>query len=88
MQLVADVVLNRVESDLFPNTIEDVVYQGNPTQFSVTQNGSLKKAQGEISEKVVQAVNMELDGDRIDEDILYFNKSNNGGYKYGDHWFK
>lgn len=31
-QLIAETILNRVDSDLFPNTIEDVIYQ--PYQFS------------------------------------------------------
>lgn len=89
-RLVADVILNRLDDPRFPDTVEEVVYQKNPVQFSVTQNGSLKKARGEISEKVVQAVDMELScGEyRLNTDILYFNNSNNGGWKYGDHWFK
>lgn len=85
-RLVADVVLNRVDDPRFPSTIEEVVYA--PGQFSVVRNGALKKSQGEISEKVVQAVDMELNSDRLDTDILYFNNSNNGGWKYGGHWFK
>lgn len=79
-------VLNRVDDPRFPSTIEEVVYA--PGQFSVVRNGALKKAQGEISEKVVQAVDMELNSDRLDTDVLYFNNSNNGGWKYGGHWFK
>lgn len=87
-QLVADVVLNRVDNPRFPNTIEEVVYA--PGQFSVVRNGALKKAQGEISEKVVQAVDMELNGNRLDTSILYFNNHPNGAncWKYGDHYFK
>lgn len=85
-RLVADVVLNRVTHSKFPNTIEAVIYA--PGQFSVVRNGSLKKAQGKISEKVVQAVNMELSGERLNTDVLYFNNKPNGGWKYGDHYFK
>ena len=85
-RLVADVVLNRVTHSKFPNTIEAVIYA--PGQFSVVRNGSLKKAQGKISEKVVQAVNMELSGERLNTDILYFNNKPNGGWQYGDHYFK
>lgn len=33
-QLVAQVVLNRVASDKFPDTIYDVITQQNPTQYS------------------------------------------------------
>lgn len=31
------VVVNRVKSDKFPNTIEKVLYQKNPTQYSTTK---------------------------------------------------
>ena len=85
-RLVADVVLNRIDSEKFPNTMEEVIYA--PGQFSVIKNGAFKKAQGKISEKVVQAVDMELSGKRLNYDVLYFNNSNNGGWKYGDHYFK
>ncbi len=85
-QLVADVILNRVADPRFPNTIEEVIY--SPGQFSVVQNGALKKAQGNISPQVVQAVNTELTNERLNTDVLYFNNSNNGGWKYGGHWFK
>lgn len=85
-RLVADVVLNRIDSNKFPNDLESVIY--SPGQFSVVRNGALKKAQGEISEKVVQAVDMELSGKRLNNDVLYFNNRPNGGWKYGGHYFK
>lgn len=85
-RLVADVVLNRIDSGKFPNDLESVVYA--PGQFSVVRNGALKKAQGNVSEKVVQAVNMELAGERLNSEVLYFNNANNGGWKHGGHWFK
>ena len=85
-RLVADVVLNRIDSEKFPNTMEEVIYA--PGQFSVIKNGALKKAQGEISEKVVQAVDMELSGKRLNYDVLYFNNKPNGGWQYGGHYFK
>ena len=87
-RLVADVVLNRIESDKFPNDLESVVYA--PGQFSVVKNGALKKAQGNISEKVVQAVDMELANARLNDDVLYFNNRPNGSgcWQYGGHYFK
>lgn len=85
-RLVADVVLNRIDSEKFPNTMEEVIYA--PGQFSVIKNGAFKKAQGEISEKVVQAVDMELSGKRLNYDVLYFNNKPNGGWQYGGHYFK
>lgn len=43
-QYVASVVLNRVNSDEFPSTIYDVVYQRNPIQYACVENGQLDKA--------------------------------------------
>lgn len=87
-RLVADVVLNRIESDKFPNDLESVIYA--PGQFSVVRNGALKKAQGNISEKVVQAVDMELANARLNDDVLYFNNRPNGSgcWQYCGHYFK
>ena len=85
-RLVADVVLNRMASNKFPSDMEGVIY--SPGQFSVVRNGALKKSQGEISEKVIQAVDMELSGTKLNNDVLYFNNKPNGGWKYGDHYFK
>lgn len=83
-RLVADVVLNRVTHSKFPNDIEAVIYA--PGQFSVVKNGRMAAAKP--SDKVIKAVDMELSGERLNTDVLYFNNSNNGGWKYGDHYFK
>lgn len=40
MIAVGSVVLNRVASDRFPDTIEEVVFQRDPLQYSPTENGS------------------------------------------------
>ncbi|MED3877673.1 cell wall hydrolase [Priestia megaterium] len=48
---VATVVLNRVDSDSFPNSIHDVVYQG--TQFTPVQNGEINKAADAEAKKAV-----------------------------------
>lgn len=40
-QMVGSVVLNRVSSSYFPNTIREVIYQ--PGQYSPTWNGSISK---------------------------------------------
>lgn len=41
---VASVILNRVEEDDFPSTIEGVVYQKDPIQYACAYNGHLAKA--------------------------------------------
>ncbi|MDR7241307.1 cell wall hydrolase [Priestia megaterium] len=48
---VATVVLNRVDSDSFPNSIHDVIYQG--TQFTPVQNGEINKAADAEAKKAV-----------------------------------
>ncbi|MBE5099117.1 cell wall hydrolase [Priestia aryabhattai] len=48
---VATVVLNRVDSDSFPNSIQDVIYQG--TQFTPVQNGEINKAADAEAKKAV-----------------------------------
>ncbi len=90
-RLVADVVLNRVDSEKFPNTIEEVIFQKNPVQFSVTVSGAFERAGGDVSEECFESVRMEWErGTRIDGGVLYFNSIEARGknpFKYGDHWF-
>lgn len=90
-RLVADVVLNRVDSEKFPNTIEEVIFQKNPAQFGVTADGAFEKAKSEISEECFEAVWMEWERDtRLDKEVLYFNTVHENGknqFKHGDHWF-
>ena len=76
-RLVADVILNRVQSEAFPDSIEGVVNQ--PGQFSVVSNGSIDKAVP--SDETMEAVISELN-ERIDKEIIYFKT---GGYpEYGE----
>ena len=91
-RLVADVVLNRMESDRFPNTITEVIYQDN--QFSTVLDGALDKAQFNISDESFEAVRLEAleCEERLDEEILFFtaggyNQYCTPGYKYMDHYF-
>ena len=66
-RLVIAVVLNRVESNKFPNTIHDVIYQ--PEQFAVVRNGSFDSAvvTAEDYEACVAEIN-----ERTNSEILYF----------------
>jgi len=50
---VANVVLNRVESSQFPNTIKKVIYQ--PGQFQPVSNGAINKPADKQSIKAVRA---------------------------------
>lgn len=88
---VADVVLNRVESKDFPDTIEEVIFQKNPTQFSVTTDGAFKKAETEITEEDYKVALEEYTGERLNTEILYFRTGKYGcgtpAFKYGAHYF-
>lgn len=70
--LVANVVLNRVKSKKFPNTVTEVVYQksGGRCQFSPVSNGSINRIQ--VSEETIAAVERALDGEDISRGALYF----------------
>lgn len=70
--LVANVVLNRVESEEFPNTVTEVVFQRNNgvTQFSPVRNGRYWKVT--ISEETVEAVQRALEGEDISQGALFF----------------
>lgn len=70
--LVANVVLNRVKSDSFPDSVEEVVMQNeNGTyQFSPVGNGRFEGVQ--VSEETVLAVEKALEGEDVSEGDLYF----------------
>ena len=70
--LVANVVLNRVESDKFPDTVEEVIFQknGKVTQFSPVADGRYYTV--EVSEDTIQAVNRALSGEDLSQGALYF----------------
>ena len=87
-RLVVDVILNRVDSDIFPNDIESVISQ--PHQFATYSNGAMDRVK-EPSEETFEAVRMELEN-RIDDDILYFtagyyNPCSVPAYIHGNHYF-
>jgi len=70
--LVANVVLNRVESDNFPDTVTEVVFQSEKgvCQFSPVSNG--RYYQVTVSEETKAAVERALYGEDISEGALYF----------------
>lgn len=66
--MVANVILNRVEDDAFPNTITKVVYQKH--QFSPVSNGSIKRCK--VTAETVEAVERALSGEDLTDGALYF----------------
>lgn len=66
--LVANVILNRVESDTFPDTVHGVVYQRH--QFSPVSNGSINRCR--VTDATVEAVDSALAGEDYSDGALYF----------------
>lgn len=66
--LVANVILNRVEDEEFPDTIRGVVYQKR--QFSPVMNGTINTCK--ITMETRNAVNRALKGEDISDGALYF----------------
>ena len=66
--LVANVVMNRVRSSQFPNTITGVVYERQ--QFSPVGNGTINTCR--VTEKTVEAVDRALAGEDYSQGALYF----------------
>ena len=70
--LVADVILNRVEDEHFPDNVYDVVWQrlGGQAQFSPTQDGRMGTLS--ISDTTISAVKRAVEGEDISEGALFF----------------
>ncbi len=70
--LVANVILNRLNSPKFPDSITEIVFQreNGVVQFSPVYDGSYACA--EVSEETVNAVGRALDGEDISDGALYF----------------
>lgn len=73
---VMRVVLNRVESDVFPDSIHDVLYQKN--QFTPVQTGWINTVKP--SDKCYEALDMVLNGWDESQGALYFESCS------GDSW--
>lgn len=79
-RLVADVIMNRVDSLMFPNTVEEVVMQKN--QFAMYDWYTIDDLNA-VTDEIV---------DRTDKEILFFkvggyHNIGEPAYQYGDHYF-
>lgn len=87
MRLVADVILNRVDSDNFPDTISSVISE--PHQFSTYRKGDMTEK--DLTIDCYGAVLAEIQ-ERTDSEILYFTAGGYSpygepAYKAGNHYF-
>lgn len=74
-RLVIDTVLNRVDSDEFPNTVKDVIYQKN--QFTSMWNGRVDRCY--VMEEICQLVEEELES-RTNSEVIFFHAGKYGKY--------
>lgn len=74
-RLVIDTVLNRVDSDEFPNTVKDVIYQKN--QFTSMWNGRVDRCY--VMEEICQLVEEELES-RTNSEVVFFHAGKYGKY--------
>lgn len=80
--LVANVIINRVKSGKFPDTVKGVVYE--PSQFSPVSNGSINSVK--VTDDTKQCVDRALAGEDYSDGALYF--MNRGGSRRGAiSWF-
>lgn len=86
-RLVISTILNRVDSEHFPNTVHDVIYQ--PSQFSAMWNGRVNRC--EVRDDIYKLVVEELK-DRSNYDVIFFTAGKYGKYgvpmfQVGNHYF-
>lgn len=86
-RLVVDVILNRIDSEHYPCTLEGVISQTG--QFTAYENGAVWRV--DPDEECYQAIEMEL-ANRTDSEIIYFRTDHYSEYgipcyQYGDHYF-
>lgn len=79
-RLIADVILNRLDSDKFPDTVEEVVWQEN--QFAMNELYTIDD---------LNVVKEEINN-RTDDQVLFFRNNHYHtigipAFQYGDHYF-
>lgn len=91
-RLVVDVILNRVDSDRFPDDITSVITEvhGGVAQFTSYMDGHMD-AVVEPSEETFEAVRLELE-QRTNAEVLFFTEGRYNPYckpmfRHGDHYF-
>ena len=86
-RLVIDTILNRVDHELFPNTVTEVIYQEG--QFSCMWNGRSDRCY--VKDDICELVQEEI-RNRTDSNVMFFtaggyNPSGYPMYSVGNHYF-
>lgn len=82
---VGQVVMNRVASPSFANTIHDVIYEAG--QFTPAMTGWLDQVIGSAPQDCYDAATAALNGEGSVGGALYFNTGSGQGIQIGDHQF-
>ena len=87
MLAVGAVVMNRVKSGAYPNTIHSVIYASG--QFTPAMTGKVAKAyEGNVPELCLQAAQAAINGETTVGDATHFRRAGKReGYVLGDHVF-
>ena len=86
MVAVGAVVMNRVASSSFPNSISEVIYQSG--QFTPASSGTLSQALANgVPSSCYEAAQAAMNGENPVGDALYFNAGSGQGMQIGDHQF-
>jgi len=84
--LVANVILNRVDCESFPDTVTEVVFQQSNGVCQISPVGNGRFYTVKVSDATIQAVNKALEGEDYSQGALYF-----AARKYADsrsmQWF-
>ena len=75
------VVLNRVNSVHFPNTIYEVIYQKDPLQYACTENGHIERDYDTVAYKVVTSL-LEQNDTWIPDNVVYQDTKPHGSDVY------
>ena len=70
--LIANVILNRVEDEHFPDTIEDVIFQNKNGEYQFSPVDDQRYWKVKVSKKSREAVQRALEGEDYSEGALYF----------------
>lgn len=86
-RLVIDTILNRVDSQEFPNSVYEVIYQ--PTQFSSMWNGRINVCyvQSEIRDLVIEELNNRYNYNVIFFRTKYYSEFGVPMFQVGNHYF-
>ena len=86
-RLVIDTILNRVDSQEFPNSVYEVIYQ--PTQFSSMWNGRINVCyvQSEIRDLVIEELNNRYNYNVIFFRTKYYSEFGVPMFRVGNHYF-